>query len=264
MNGSIPSLVVNWELGDDVVAVLARLVPHSVDTKDCSLQVLTGRSWSSVDVLEVMIEHSAVGMYEWQVLVLGEDVTDVVMSLCQVWMEVVGRIENVRMAGLGVEEDLIRARGTQAGYDQTVFLLLGQAVLSGEAVLDSRGIDVHVAWADVVGNVGVGRDLACECQGVSGAVDRSTMVSGASAEEPSDVIPDCLFLLGGWTLMVVDDAAVSGDSAVVGMSVARLVVDLHSDVVVLWVWEEVLGDIVGMDLELVLRQPRASVRRVDH
>jgi len=264
MNSSIPSLIVNRGLRDDVVAVLARLVPHSIDTKDRSLQVLTGRSWSSVGVLEVMVEHSAVGVYEWQVRVLAEDVANIVMSLCQVWMEVVGRVEKVRMAGLGVEEDLIRARGTQAGHDQAVFLLRSQSVLSGEAVLDSRGIDLHVAWADVVGDVGVGRDLACVCQGVSSTVDRSTVMSGTSAEEPSDVTPDRLCLLWGWTSVVVDDAAVSGDSAVVGMSVARLVLDLHSHVVILGVGEEVLGDIVGMNLELVLRQPGASVRWVDH
>lgn len=159
------------------------------------------------------------------------------------------------MAGLGVEEDLVRARGTQGGHDEAVSLLRGQAVLIGEACLDSGGVNLHVAGAHMVGNVGVGRDRACERQGVAGAVDRSTLVSGASGEVSSNVVSNCLSFLGCWASVMVDDTAISGNGAVVGMSVTRLMLDFDSDVMVLWVWEEVLGDEVGVDLELVLRQP---------
>ena len=89
MNSSIPSLVVHWELRDDVMAVLAWLITHSIDSKHCPLEVLTGCSRGSTDVCEVVIENSAVGMHHWQIRVLVEDVANVVMSLGQVWMEVV-------------------------------------------------------------------------------------------------------------------------------------------------------------------------------
>jgi hypothetical protein len=168
------------------------------------------------------------------------------------------------VARLGVEKDLVRARGTEGGHDKAVSFLRGQAVLIGEACLDSGGVNLHVARAHVVGNVGVGRDRACERQGVALAVDRSTVVSGASGEVSSNVLLDCLNFLRCWASVVVDDAAISGNSTVVGMGVTRLMLDFDSDVMVLRVWEEVLGDEVGVDLELVLRQPRALVRWVDH
>lgn len=89
MNSSIPSLVMHWELRDDVMAVLAWLITHSIDSKHCALEVLTGCSRGSTDVREVVIEDSAVGVHHWQVGVLVEDMANILMSLGQVGMEVV-------------------------------------------------------------------------------------------------------------------------------------------------------------------------------